>query len=229
MWEYGIAVENGHLLVLVDGKRALFDTGSPQSIGEGYVEFCGRTYPLAGSAWAGDINVLRDLVGFDFDMLIGGDLLAGHAVDIDPQKGSLTIDDPTPGNDDKSISFQLVMNVPVADVDIAGQEVSAAIDTGARICFAHARLLAQAPRIGEQEDFYPGCGQFTTGLHQSELQLGAYAVSAEVAALPDPLDSQLSTFGIEAIVGNNILLKDRVRIDYARRAIGFAWNINPVH
>ena len=84
-----------------------------------------------------------------------------------------------------------------------------------------------APRIGEQEDFYPGCGQFTTGVHQSELQLGAYAVIAEVAALPDALDSQLSTFGIEAIVGNNILLKDRVRIDYGGSNIDFNWPIAP--
>ena len=155
---------------------------------------------------------LRDLAGFDFDMLIGGDLLAGHAVDIDPQKGSLTIDAPTPGNGDESISFQLVMNVPVADVDIAGQEVSAAIDTGARTCFAHPRLLARAPRIGEQEDFYPGRGRFTAEVHRSELMLGRHAIVAEVAALPACLGGLMATFGIEAIVGNNILLKDRIQI-----------------
>lgn len=176
MWQYEIAIEDGHLLVLVDGQRALFDTGSPQSIGEGHVEFCGRSYALAGSTWAGTIDSLRELAGLDFDMLIGGDLLAGHVVDIGPHGRSLTIDGPAPSNGFESISLELVMNLPIVGIEVAGQRVSAALDTGARISFAHANLLAGRPRIGEREDFYPGLGRFTAGLHRSELQLGGMPV-----------------------------------------------------
>jgi hypothetical protein len=88
--------------------------------------------------------------------MIGGNLLAGHVVDIDPHGRSLTIDGPAPSNGFETINLELVMNVPIVGIEVAGQRVSAAIDTGARISFAHANLLAGAPRIGEREDFYPG-------------------------------------------------------------------------
>jgi len=219
VWEYEVEIKDCHVLFQVDNRRVLLDTGSPHSIGEGTIEFCGQSYPLTNFFGAVNIHGLCEDAGFHFDALIGGDLLANHVVDIDPQRKSLTIDGPTPENGYKSVDMRLVQNVPVVDIEIDGENLSAAIDTGASICYARSEMITNLPQAGEHKDFYPGFGRFNAIVRQSNLQLGECTVDLNVAELPAFLDGLLLMFNIDAIVGNNMLLRNRICINYIEKSV----------
>jgi hypothetical protein len=133
----------------------------------------------------------------------------------------LAVNQPMSARSIEPIGIDLVQNVPIATFEINKQSVRAAIDTGARTCYALAEHLDALPKVGEQEDFYPGVGRFTTSVHQVKLCLSGSPITSEVAKLPASLGGVLSKFGIEFIVGNNILLKDGFRINYAEKKLVF--------
>jgi len=213
---YPLQIHDGHLIAGIDGQRALIDTGSPVSFGrQPAISIGGRTYPLVQSAWAGDAASLADFVGTEIDCLIGGDILSEFRFGV----GSdciKTSDDASLATGE-AIPLSIIRRLPVIECEIAGNLVRAVPDTGAKLCYALANLIADYPLIEEIDDFHPTIGRFKVGVREVPVRIGGIRIRVLMADLPDSLEGLLAHNQIEAIIGNNILLDGSALFDYQAR------------
>ena len=218
--EFEVSREHGIPIVTVAGALLMLDTGSPASFARtGSITFGGCEHQVPVDGWAGGPNGLVETV----DGLLGCDLLAGRILDLDCPAGRAHVisNDANPETpcwlaNAIALSFTTTTGVPVAQILVNGQQVAAAVDTGAAVCFAARSLLAGTPVVGRHLDFHPGVGRFETDLHLVSIGLGGGAspVDVAVAAAPPALAPLLAGLGLQAILGGDVLMGSEILFDF---------------
>ena len=127
-----------HPLVRIDGKLIYFDMGAPASLVPD--ELVARLTvhglpvtpmdPLTQARFPSTRNTLKSLIGFEMDALIGMDVIAQTGLSYDRAKGHLGWGDETTPNGAIELKSRSVMGLPVVEMEVAGQRVSAILDTG---------------------------------------------------------------------------------------------------
>ena len=222
--EFDVSREHGIPIVTMAGARLILDTGSPVSFartGSITLGGCGHQVPV--DCRAGSPDSLSELLGEPVDGLLGCNLLAGRILDLDCPAGRAYVisDDAYPATpcwlaNAIPLPFSTTMGVPVAQLSVNGQQASAAVDTGAAVCFAAPSLLAGTPVIGRHQDFHPGIGRFETDLHLVSIGLGGGAspFAVRAAAAPPALAPRLAGLGLQAILGGELLMGSETLFDF---------------
>jgi len=221
---FDVSREHGIPVVTMAGARLILDTGSPVSFARnGSIALGGSEHQVPVDWWAGSPDSLGELLGAPIDGLLGCDLLAGRILDLDCRAGCahVTSDDASPTTpcwlaNAISLPFSMTKGVPVAQISINGRRKSAAVDTGAAVCFAASPLLAGTSPIDRHRDFHPGFGRFETDLHFASIGLGrgARLFDVAVAAAPPALDPLLKGLGLQVILGGDLLMGSEVLFDF---------------
>ena len=134
--KFELELIDGHLLILVDGKRALIDTGSPVSLGHvPEFDFLGNSWPLQSSMAGVSFDAICSLLGFQVDVLVGMDILMNYHMVIRSRLREITFSSTIPAVDGASTELDYRMSVPVVTVEINGQSRKAFFDTGAKLCY----------------------------------------------------------------------------------------------
>jgi hypothetical protein len=221
---FDVSKEHGIPIVAIAGARLILDTGSPVSFARnGIITLGGSEHLVPVDCWAGSPDSLSELLGEPVDGLLGCGLLAGRILDLDcPGGRAYAISgDTSPATpcwlaNAIALSFSTTKGVPVAQLSVNGQQVAAAVDTGAAVCFATPSLLSDTSPIGRHRDFHPGFGWFEADLHLVSIDLGGGArpVDVAAAAAPPALAPLLAGLGLQAILGGNLLMGSETLFDF---------------
>ena len=213
------------------GAHLILDTGSPVSFARnGSITLGGCEHQVPVDFLAGGPDGLGELLGAPIDGLLGCDLLAGCILDLDCPAGRahLISGDTSPETpcwlaNAIALSFSTAMGVPVAQFLVNGRQASAAIDTGAAICFAAPSLVADTPVIGRHHGFHPAIGRFESDLHLVSIDLGGGASPVDVAAAaaPPALTPLLTGLGLQAILGGDLLMGSEILFDFRAEWVPF--------
>lgn len=205
--EYGLGFEMGHLFAEIEGKKFVLDTGSPMSMASSpALAFRGRDLRLPGNLMGLTAGQLSGFIGMEVHGLLGTDVLNEGDLLFDFERCKLAAFDAPLPVEGEVVPFRPVMGVPLVEVTVGGQAYGFFFDTGARICyFQEEEVLAGFPRIGTDEDFYPGFGRFSTDTYRLEARLGARSFSLVTGTLPAILGLSLSMANAEGILGNEVL------------------------
>lgn len=114
------------------------------------------------------------------------------------------------------------LDVPLIDVEVGGEQVSAVFDTGAPLAYAPPRAVRNLAPVREVCDFLPMFGTFTTQVFALPVCVGSRSYRIECGVLPDLLQLALGLLAPDGWIVGTALLKDRVTvIDLVRGALWF--------
>jgi hypothetical protein len=199
VYEYGLSFEKGHFFAEIEGKKFVLDTASPTSMATSPdMQFRGQELRLPGNVMGLTASQLSGFIGTD--VLNEGDLL------LDFERGKLVVPGAPLPMGGEAIPFKPVMGVPLVEASVDGQAYGFFFDTGARISyFQDEDVLAKGPKIGTDEDFYPGFGRFETGTYRLEVKLVSRIFSLVAGTLPAMLGLSLSMADADGVLGNEVL------------------------
>ena len=236
--EFEASAERGIPIVVVAGARLILATGSPASFAlGGSIALGGREHQVPVDCRAGNPNSLSQLLGEPVDGLLGCDLLASRILDLNCPAGRAHVisDDANPEMpcwlaNAIPLPVSRTMGVPIAQISVNGRQASAAVDTGASVCFASPHLLEGTHPIGRHDDFHPGIGRFTTDLHLASIHLGneEYSVCFPVAAAPASMVPLLAGLRLAAILGGDLVTGAETLFDF-RSGSGVVLLSSPEH
>ena len=152
----------------------LFDTGAPQSFGEGEkLSILGREFPVASSFMGLDANKVSEHAGVKMQGLLGADIINHFDYQIDVQNESIEISEDEIEMGESSLQIKEFMGIPILTAEIGGAEYSMFFDSGAQYSYFQGDDLSSFPSLGKVSDFYPGVGPFETDTFSVPMTIGS--------------------------------------------------------
>lgn len=212
-----IELVNGHIIVTIDGQRALLDTGSPTSIGRTHrLALLDQDYELEDEFLGIDIDGLVELSGVDFDALLGADILQEMVFTLDVRAKEMRVSLEDMEYTGESVPLSSILDIPVVETDLQGESIRCVIDTGAQISYVDKRHTRNLTPVDEVEDFYPGLGRFKVSVFEIPIRLGTLSMTLKAGNLPGELESLLSMVKAQAILGTEIFLHTSAMLNLRR-------------
>jgi hypothetical protein len=205
-----------HLYLSLGDQLWLFDTGAPQSFGEGEkLSIMGKEFPLASSFMGLDANKVSEHAGVEMQGLLGADIINHFDYRIDVQNEYIEISEDEIEMGEPSLQIKEFMAIPILTAEIGGAEYSMFFDSGAQYSYFQEDELSSFPPLGKVADFYPGVGPFETDTFSVPMNISSVDISTQCGKLPDLLAMTLSMADTSGIIGNELLI-DRV-VTYSPR------------
>lgn len=219
--EFVINNFNGHLLISENGMTMLIDTGSPLSISDTGLEFCGKHFDQFNNLI--NIDQIAKRVGMHIDALIGYDIISQFSVLIDYPGQRITFSDkPMTLEGAGSMPLVIFMGIPKIRLSVHGQEGPYFLDTGARISYVDPQVTNGMTAVGEEEDFYIGFGNFRTLVFNVEVMLGQHQFNVRFGNLPGPLNAALiGRIDVHGIIGYDLFEHFKILIDSPNRVMRY--------
>ena len=219
MTTYPFGFDHDHIIFEVDGKRVLLDTGAPATIADAddFV-FLGEQRSPANNFLGLTVEQLSELVGARIDVLLGMDVIGAQPLTIDVESGRLGFGGQTPDGG-VALDVSSVIGVPAITATVAGRDLRAYFDTGAKISFVPRDLVGGTPAVDRIEDFYPGFGRFETDLHRLPCSIGGLESNLDCGMLPDLLQTALGMTGVKGIIGHEVCRRWTVVLDMQQREL----------
>ena len=211
-----------HLYLSLGDQLWLFDTGAPQSFGEGgKLSILGKEFPVASSFMGLDANKVSEHAGVQMQGLLGADIINHFDYRIDVQSESIEISVDEIEMGESPLQIKEFMRIPIITAEIGGAQYSMFFDSGAQYSYFQEDDLSSFPSLGKVSDFYPGVGPFETDTFSVPMKISSVDISTQCGKLPDLLAMTLSMANTSGIIGNELLLDRVVTYSPKRNLISF--------
>jgi hypothetical protein len=190
----------GHIIVDIEGRRMLVDTGAARSF---YVEYQGV-----------HVNDLSRLTGVHLDGVLGMNSLQGKVVSL--TRNGINLDGTSP--DDPGVPLKYISGIPCVDISINGIPCCAAIKTGAATTCLSEELLSRDKHTRVVDDIHPLYGRFKVKMFVNYFSIGNKNYFGDAGALPDEF-STLSSTPVDAIIGTDLLNRFGLIMDFAGNSL----------
>lgn len=215
-----LTYEKSHLFMHTSNEKWLVDTGAPSSIarktdlsfGQHGIDRC---FEVTTNYMGLSIPELTELVGVEFDGLLGTDILNEFDILWDIGAGTMQfseseMDINSLGLVGNELEIGNIMGVPTLNVTSQQQTLTMFFDTGASYCYLLRFSEPAPPQSLEIQDFLPGYGTFTTKLIQTMFEIDQISYPLQTGELPSLIGMSLSLAGAEGIIGNEIMTNRRI-------------------
>ena len=222
---FDINLVDGHLLISDNGNTILVDTGSPVTVHqEDTLSFLGREFPVHTSILGDRIDSLCKLSGIEFTTLLGMDILSQYRVVFDYENRELTfLTDEEAGMEGTTVPLVNVMGgVKAICLEINGQPLKMAIDTGAPLSYVDRIVTDDFESIGEKEDFHPMAGRYTTPIFKLEAEFCGKRFTGTYGNLPTMMGLSLKLGGLDGVVGYDFFKSFKVLFDFRNSVVVLA-------
>lgn len=208
-----------HILISPEAKNILIDTGSPQSFHKDCViKLGGKDFHVSNNIMGIDSDYLSRQLNFDISGLIGMDIINEFSVWFNSPKFGNFI-----GFYDKSdyagtpLKYQNLLGCPCIELTVNNKKGLFLFDTGAPISYVSSKLLTKEKECGRTTDFSPlmRSEKFEVSLFYLETNFtsgeGWYGgFNAMYAKMPKQLELILSSYGIDGIIGFDLINNNRL-------------------
>lgn len=191
-----IANSTGHVIVDVDGKHMLVDTGAARSFHDEYQGVC--------------VEDLARLIGVPLDGVIGMDRLRGRVVSL--RQDTIDLSQTAPARTGVPLTY--VAGVPCVNVKINEIPCLATINTGVTMTYLSEQLISTEKASRVVEDIHPLYGAFTVSTFVNYLTIDDKNFFADAGTLPDEF-SLLSAMPIDVIIGTDLTNRFEMILDFA--------------
>jgi hypothetical protein len=210
---YRLCLERGHLIVEIDGRCFLVDTGSPLSFARrGTLTLAGKTYSLPTSGLGTDADTVGALANLQIDGLLGLDILGEFDVVFDVASAVMVVHTERQERPPGAATVTPRMGLLMVDAECSGRVCKAFLDSGAQYSYLPRGL--DDGRAGKtKRDFHPFLGRFRVVLRRTlgGLRVGGLSIKQHRhAEPPEILEKTLSALGVEGVVGTSLFTVCRV-------------------
>ena len=210
MKAFELIFTNGHILFDNGDGLVLVDSGSPASFHEtGMMKVGDDSFEVPTSLMGVTSRYVSQNVGSEVRGLLGMDYIGRHATLIDIVGGRIVFDAETDGYAEVASFFAgcsgLVLNV-------GGREARVFLDTGAPISYLSHSFTDGEKSWGKKEDFSPfsSAGRFETDIYYLDTVFAGEQFRMQVGNLPSDMGMMLKVFGVDGVVGLEILKRTSV-------------------
>jgi len=234
-WNYPLEMINGHMVVDVDGRRCLLDTGSVECIteeAEPTIEFAGKSWSATQKFMGVMLKDIAEQVGVELDAMIGSHALASLSWMPLMDEGIVSFYHNTPleWHDKMAWKESRQSLAPMITVRQYSRNHNAVIDTGAKVCYAKRSLWdGVTGNIVNTTDFFPtpkGIEQFDVPMKMATIGMGGAVrkqrdkdgrltgtlentqlqeIVLPLGVLPERLEILFAGFGADFILGPELL------------------------
>lgn len=227
MQTFKIIKERGHIIIKIDDKRALLDTGSPFSISPRPFDFLGERHTVQSNFMGINTQKISEFLETPIDILIGCDILSQYTIRIRWRDGYIDFGDDIPDGKIHS-RLETLSGIPIFTILLRGNKSKAIFDTGAHLSYIDPELIAGLSPSGQCDDFYPFIGRFRADTFTVPTTLYRDPVNIEYGILPDKLQMMLENAkalsGAQAVIGTQILDFYDCTISWNRDTISWSPN-----
>lgn len=205
-YEYPYNMVDGHIVLKAGANLLLIDTGAPSSVASSSpLEFAGRTYEVSSEYMGVSPESLSGSVGTIINGLVGADILNQYDILIDSNCCRIVLSEEELPTDDDCLPLHAFMGIPIVEAVVSGEVVRMFFDTGAKLSYLSPELSAKFPSAGEERDFYPGIGDFTTQTRSVPIGIGGREIILRTGILPGVLQATLMMANTGGILGTAII------------------------
>lgn len=195
---------HGHIVVNIEGRPCLLDTGSPFSVGHEPITISGQEFPVHPSYLGVTCDYLSDNIGVPIEGMIGADIISALTMSIYSSERMVQFSE-RPADGSIVIAVQDFMGVPIIPVAIGGRVLRMFFDTGAPISYLLPEFLQGYQPEGRHEDFYPLLGNFLTKTYSLGANIGGEGQILRFGELPEELHMIMDAGKVQGILGTEML------------------------
>lgn len=216
--------EQGHIIIPMDKRMALVDTGSPFSISQGHFEWCGRKHAPQTNFMGFTTQKISKIAGIQIDILLGCNVLSEQDIRIRWRDNELDVGSDIP---DAPIVGKLstIERLPIFPITLKGRDTRAFFDTGAHLAYIAPEIVKEDKPLSKRDDFYPFVGRFTVPTYLVSTTLHGITFDIEYGVLPDSLQGMLgmamTKAGSLAVIGTQLLEHFDCTISWARQTVSW--------
>jgi len=130
MSNYGIEIFDNHVIILMEGKRVLLDTGAPTSISDGSsLQMMGINYNLPSKYLVFSMQEFNQLIGTEINILLGADILKNVNFLVEWDKKEIQFSSTPFMCKGVSIPVDFYMGIPKIDLKVNGRGLKVFLDT----------------------------------------------------------------------------------------------------
>lgn len=210
---------NRHVLIAPESQNILIDTGSPRSFHrDSIIKIGGRVFNVSKNIMGIDSEYLSKQLDYDVSGLIGMDIINEFSVWFNSPRFGNSI-----GFFDKSdyngniLTYPNLLGCPCIELFVNHKRGLFLFDSGAPISYVSSKLLSTEKECGRTTDFSPllRSEKFEVSLYYLETDFSTGndwrgGFNAMYAKMPKQLEMILSSFGIDGIIGFDLINNNRL-------------------
>ena len=219
MSKFEMVIDNGHIVLPVNGRRFIVDTGSPTSffrVDETLVLDGDAKKLSLSSGNAQMVQRINDtaLLTHEVDGLLGLDVLANKSWEFDFASQSLFVNEVARQNYENSLPLDISMLSGISfDMIVGGQPCKGILDSGAFVSYASSKLVSNVPSCGNVDDNNPILGEIHTTLHPLAIRLGKRDFNIKAGKMTEMLEMMMAMVDVECVLGITMLGLKGCRLD----------------
>ncbi len=230
MANYLFQLHHGHIIINVEGRPFLLDTGAPFSVGYESLRLGGQVFRMEHSYMGVTASYLSEHIGVPIEGMIGADVLRAFNVSIYAAERMVQFHHLAPTGE-IMVPVQEACELPVISVKVNGRVRRMFFDTGAPISYLLPEALVGAKQEGRHEDFYPLLGSFLTPIYSLPVDLGGHQQRMRFGQVPEELRAMLKAGDVQGMIGTEVLryfgvnlsVRDKVmRLESPHNMVGLA-------
>jgi hypothetical protein len=191
-----IANEAGHIIIDIDGKRMLVDTGAARSFHDEYQGV--------------HVTDLSRLMGVSLDGVLGMDGLQGKVMTMG--KNRFHLDQAAPEHIGAPLTYP--SGIPCVDIKINEIPCVAAIKTGVTSTYLSEELISRDKPSRLVDEIHPLSGPFKVETFVNYFSINDKDFFADASVLPDEYSLRY-TAAIDVIIGTDLLNRFELTMDFA--------------
>ncbi len=195
---------HGHIVINIEGRPCLLDTGSPFSVGYQPIRIAGHDFPVHASYLGVTCDYLADNIGAPIEGLIGADIVQALTLSIYSSERMVQFSE-HPADGSIVIAVPDFKGVPIIPIAIGGRVMRMFFDTGAPMSYLLPNAFDGREPDGRHEDFYPLLGNFITNTYSLGVNIGGEGQILRFGELPEELNMVLEAGKVQGILGTEML------------------------
>ncbi len=204
MANYLFQLHHGHIIVNVEGRPYLLDSGAPFSVGYEAMHIGGQCFPVEFSYMGVTASYLSEHIGVPIEGMIGADVLREFNVSVFTAERMVQFHHQPPSGD-IVLPVHERGELPVINIKVNGRVRRMFFDTGAPICYLLPDALLGTVPEGRHEDFYPLLGNFLTPIYSLPVELGGHRRQFRFGEVPEELRAMLQSADVAGMIGTELL------------------------
>ncbi len=230
MANYLYQMHHGHIVINVEGRPCLLDTGAQCSVGYDPIRIAGRSFEVEPCYMGITTSYLSEHIGVPIEGMIGSDIISEFNLSVYATERMVQFNRLPPVGD-IVIPLQDCFGIPVVNVLVNGRVRRMYIDTGAPTSLIMPEALAGVEPIGRHEDFYPLMGNFLTPIYALDVVFGNQCHILRFGEVPEELRPCMEAGNVQGMIGSELLrhfgmnlsMRDKVlRLETPHSQVGLA-------
>jgi hypothetical protein len=213
-------IDNSKLMVKINDLTVLIATGINFSLSnKSVLSISDQNFNLESQYMGFSIKDINHLLNSNIDVLLGSNILSKFNYKIDTIKNEFLLSSSEILGSGINIPVKFDLDIPQISVQIDNKQVNASIDTLSNYCYLNEKFFSNKESLGENDDFIPGMGSFSTKIYNVDFLIGNKFFSLKTGYYPNVIQKLKLLSTDKGVLGYEIIRNSRIVINSTKKEL----------